>query len=251
MHKLFHVSKKKISALCTKFVLLLNIPTAAAAVALIVIVNVVMRGASVPIELYRTVFYAVDIFVAYSFVICFLNSLICGHMTEAHGKYTYIEISDGSLVISQHEKTVYGLFDSEEYVRMWLVKLSDVEDVYSDKGCLFIKSPARLFVMPERWLRYIIDDSGKICFEHPWNEDFGGEKVDLVKIKDYYPLGERILKRILFCAEKSRITEKRRAEFREKMLSIAKRSNRKKGLTQKYKEPRIRGPREGIKNRNW
>lgn len=216
------------------------------------ITNVVMRIVTTPLQLYRAVFYVTNVFTAYSFVVCLVSSLAATYSINGHKKHTYIEIFSDVIVFSQFDKTVKGSDNKyTDYIKLWVMNLSDVEDAYSDRGMLFVKGKARFFSMPQEFLKYSIDENGRIVFEHWWNNSYGGEDVQLVKVKDYYTLGERILQRIIFCAKKRRISEQRMAEFRERLLSIARKIERKKGLSQKYVEPPRRIPREGIKERKW
>ena len=251
LHKLFRANEKKLAHRYNKRLLFLNIPSLAAATALLVIVNVVMRLLPSPMELYRAVFYSVNIFIAYSFGVCLAGSVISDIRLKGHRKHTYIEISDSSIVFSQYEKTVSeGGGKFSEYIKMWIMDLADVEDVYSDRDDLFIKGRARYFCLPADMLDYSVND-GKVEFAHWWNDSFGGQNVHTVKIHDNYTLGERILKRILICSEKYRTNEQKRKEYHDRMLAIAKSIDRKKGLQPRYKEPKRHLPREGIKERKW
>ena len=66
-----------------------------------------------------------------------------------------------------------------------------------------------------------------------------------------YHLAEQMTDELTACAEKQKITEQRREEFRRRMLTIAASMDKKRGISQKYKEPPVRLPREGIKERKW
>lgn len=251
MHKLFHINEKKLAFRFDRMQLILNIPVFAAAAALLIIVNVVMRLMSAPVEFYRAVIYALFFVTAYSFIVALLITIISTNSIRANKKYSFIEITGGSIVFSQHEKTVRTDKGKKEYVKMWVMKLSDVEDVSASGSFLVIKGKARFFCLPEDWLTYTVNENGSIEFEHWWNDSYGGEIVHTIKIKDNYTFGERILRRILLCAEKQKITEQRREEFRRRMLTIAASMDKKRGISQKYKEPPVRLPREGIKERKW
>ncbi|MGN0691396.1 MAG: hypothetical protein ACI4K7_03500 [Oscillospiraceae bacterium] len=251
MHKLFHINEKKLAYRFDRTQLILNIPVFAAAAALLVIVNVVMRLLSAPMELYRAVIYAVFFITAYSFIVALFITVISTGSIRANKKYSFIEITGGSIVFSQHEKTVRTRKGKKEYVKMWVMRLSDVEDVGTSGSCLVIKGKARYFCLPEDWLKYSVNENGSIEFERWWNDSYGGQIVHSVKIKDNYTFGERILRRILLCAEKQKITEQRREEFRRRMLTIAASMDKKRGIAPKYKEPPVRLPREGIKERKW
>ena len=197
------------------------------------------------------VFYGANIFTAYSFIVCTAGSIAATVGMKRHSMYTGVEIFSNAVVFSEHKKVVFTGDEAQEYIDFYIMSLSDVEDVGSDKGTLFVRGNARHFCCPEEWVRYSAGDNGEIAFEHDWNSEFGGERVDMVRIKDYYTLGERILRRILICAERYRTDERKREQFRERMLAIAKTIDKKKGLTRKYVEPERRLPREGIKKRNW
>lgn len=250
-HKIIHVNEKKISLRYDRIQLILNVPVIAAALALIIIINVVMRAAEPPVELYRAVIYVIFAVTSYSFLISLLITVTAKRAVPAHKRNTYIELSNGMIVFSQYEKTVVTEFGKhEEHIEMWVMKLTDVEDAYVKRNSIVFKGRARYFCMPADWLRYSIGETGRIEFERWWNDVYGGKNVQEVKIRDNYTFGERIVKRVLYCAEKERIDEKRRADFRKRMLEIAGSIDKRKGLTLKYKDT-ARMPREGIKNRKW
>lgn len=251
MHKIFHINEKKLAFRYNKAQLILNIPVFAAAIALLIIVNVIMRLMTAPIELYRAVIYAAFFITSYSFAVALYIAAASTHSAAANKKYSFIEITGSSIVFSQHEKTVRIRGGKKEYVKMWVMKLIDVEDVCTSGSCLVIKGKARFFCLPEDFLRYSVNENGEISFERWWNDSYGGSIVHIVKIRDNYTFGERILQRIIFCAEKQKINEKRREEFRIRMLSIAAKMEKKRGISQKYKDPPVKLPREGIKERKW
>lgn len=250
-HKIIHINEKKMSGRYDKIQLALNIPVIAAAAALIIIVNVVMKAVTAPVGLYRVVIYAAFGVITYSFLVSFIITLTAKRAIPAHKRNTYIEISQGIIVFSRYEKTV--ITDSgkrEEHIRMWVMKLTDIEDGCVKSDNIIFKGKARYFCMPADWLRYTVSSGGRIEFERWWNDEYGGENIHEVKIHDDYTFSERIVKRVLLCAERERIDEKRREDFKKRMLELAGSIDKKKGLTLKYKDPR-RMPREGIKERKW
>lgn len=251
MHKLIHINKKKMAAKSDKLLFLLNLPCICVFAALVVIVNVIMRFTAPPVSMYRVVFYTAFCCTAVSFVISVIVLSSSGRKIKNSGEYTYIEITDSAVVFSEHEKSVSDGKDYTEHIILSVIKLVDIEDAFTENGKIIVRGETKCFALPAKWLVYEISDTGKILFEREWNNTYGGETKKEARISDNFTFGDRIVKRILLCAAKCKTDERKRQEFHRKMLAAAAKVKKRTGLTQKYKEPPLHLPREGVKKRNW
>ncbi len=238
MHKMFHSSKKLIGRRFDRIMLWAALPAAAAALILVVI-SLMIRysGGGVPDKLYVTIFAALYCTAAYAFVVSLIYGIIAGRKLEGHEKYSYIEILGQDMVVSEY--TGSARIDGElmHYRRLWVMNLSDVEQVTCTRTRFKISGRARKFEQRADRLDYVSDDFGHIDFDN-WQLNSGGEEVTRIDIRDNYFYAESIARRIIYCSEKQKQREIRRAEFRQRMLEIA-RSGRK--TRKKPKERVFRG----------
>lgn len=181
-------------------------------------------------------FYVLYFSVAYSFIVCLIGSIISDVLLKAHTEHTYIEIADSLLVISQHDQTVWNEGGFHSYKKLWIIDLKEVEEVECIKNQLVITAKARYFNERADWLHYEKGESG-VDFDNWWYNTNGGKIVQTVEITDFYTHGERIAKRIMFCSKKAIDQAERRERFRKEMLDIAKNTKRRRGISDKYKEP--------------
>ncbi len=225
MHKMIRCSEKIIARRYNRILLLLNIPSAAAAAILVVISQVIIRHMHVAAELYRFFFLALYIIAAYSFVCTFLVSFTATRKINGHKKYTYIEILGEQMIVSEYTASAYAYGNTCDYRRLWVINLADVEQVTCTGSRMIIKSKARKIEQRADWLEYKADEFGRADFDYWWYNSGGGDIIQSVEIRDDYTYSERIAQRIIFCSEKQKQREIRRAEFRRRMLEAAGRKS--------------------------
>ena len=243
MKKTIHADKKRILRKYNTRILLLNLPSLAAGIAALAIVGLFhiigTENLNIPKVIYSTMFYTLYFSVAYSFIVCLIGSIISDVLLKAHSEHTYIEIADSLLVISQHDQTVFTDGKFRSYKKLWIIDLKEVEEVECIKNHLIITANARYFNENADWLHYEKGDNG-VDFDNWWYNKNGGKTVQSVEITDFYTYGERIAKRIMFCSRKAIAQAERRERFRKEMLDIAKNTKRRRGISEKYKEPTYR-----------
>ncbi len=242
MHKTFRIDEKRLAAKYNRRLFLINLPSAAILLSLVLIVLlfiILPTTKEPPAVLYRTIIYAAYFCVAYSFIICLTGSIISTIMIKSHKLHTYIEISDSVMIISEHYRTCLQDGKLVYYKKMWLVKLNELTEVSCIKNHLTITANARYFCERYEWLGYEKTENG-ISFDNWWYDNHGGKNVTTIEITDFYTYGERIARRIAFCAHKIKEREDRREAFRREMLEIAKSSKKNKRISDKYQAPKRR-----------
>lgn len=243
MKKVFKVNEKRISAKYNRRIFLLNLPSISVLLSLlaIVILFVILSdgGAYMPDILYQCIVYGAYFCIAYSFVVCFIGSVVSDVILKAHKEHTYIEIADAYLVVSQHSQTVFTDGKRRSFKKLWIAKLTDIENVDFVKKHIVIYTNARYFHEDAEWLNYESTSDG-IDFDNWWYNSNGGATVDVIEVTDFYTHGERIVKRIEFCSKKITERENRREKFRREMLEIARNSKHKPGISEKYVPPKQR-----------
>lgn len=241
MHKTFRIDEKHLAAKYNRRLFLINLPSIAIALSLslVVLLFITLAKTNPPIIIYRTIFYATYFCAAYSFIVCLTGSIISAVVIKSHRLNTYIEISDSVMVISEHYRTCIQDFKLVYYKKMWVVKLKDVTEVSCVRNHITILSNARYFCERTDWLGYEKTDNG-ISFDNWWYDSHGGKNVNTIEITDFYTYGERIVRRIAFCSHKIKEREERREAFRREMLEIARNTKKRKGITDKYQEPKRR-----------
>jgi hypothetical protein len=224
-----------------RILFLVNLPSISMIIAIFIIVMLFyVRGSvSIPEIMSEYVIYGVYFCVLYSFAVCLTGSIISGIFVKSHKKHTYIEISDSCLILSEHSTTVYCDKQLQCYKKLWVMDLNDIENVECLTGTIQITGKARYFDQKAEWLAYERTENG-VDFDNWWYNVNGGQEVHTVEIRDYYTNGERIAKRIRFCADKVTERTRKREEYRQRMLEIARNTKHKKGISDKYKPPNYR-----------
>ncbi len=243
MRKTFHVSKKRILFKYNKILFILNLPSISLLISFLAIVMIFYiidsENVTIPDILNEYIFYGTYFCILYSFIVCFVGSIISDVCLKAHMKHTYIEIADSNLVVSQHSQTVFRDGKPQSYKKLWIVDLKTVEQVECVKNHLFITADARFFHENADWLSYESGADG-IDFDNWWYNSNGGKNVNFIEVTDFYTFGERIAKRIRFCSDKIIAREQRREKFRREMLEIAANTHHQRGISEKYTPPKYR-----------
>jgi len=241
---MIRVNEKRLAAKYNRRIFLAALPALSVLISLfiIVLVFIVRLGTTLPQQMYRTIFYLAYASVAYGFVVCLIGSVIEEILIRAHREHTYIQIADSVMIVSQHCRTVFRDWKWVHYKKMWVLKLSEVENAECVRNHITLNAPARYFNEESDWLGYHRTDEG-IEFERWWYDNNGGKLVSSFEITDFYTHGERIVRHILHCADKVRDREQRRARFRQEMLAIAKNVNYPHKLKDRYQPPHKRKKR--------
>ncbi len=244
MHKMIRVNEKRLAAKYNRRIFLAALPALSVIISLfiIVLIFVVKLGTTLPQQMYRTIIYVAYGAVAYSFAVCLIGSVLEEILIRAHREHTYIQIADSVMIVSQHCRTVFRDWKWVHYKKMWVLKLSEVENAECIRNHITLTAPARYFNEESDWLGYKRTDEG-IAFERWWYDTNGGKNVNSLEITDFYTNGERIVRHILHCADKIRDREQRRARFRREMLEIAKNVNYPHKLKDRYQPPHKRKKR--------
>lgn len=234
MHKMIRSSQRRIGRRYDRILFAFNIPSLTVAAALLIISRLIMARMEIPDGFYEIYFGAVYIAVAYSFAVTLAVTVRANMRLRGHGKYTYMEIFESQMIVSEYVSTVFFGGKFHDYRRLWIINLSDIEQVTCTRNKVIIKSKARFMEQRADWLDYSEED-GKVSFDFWWYDDYGGEKVETVEFADNYFYVERAAQRIIFCSQKQKEREIRRSEFRKRMLEIAGRSR-----TERRKKPKER-----------
>lgn len=238
MHKMIRVNEKRLAAKYNRRIFLACLPALSVLISLLIIVLVfiVRLRSDMPLQMYRTIIYLAYASIAYGFVVCLIGSVLEDILIRAHREHTYIQIADSVMVVSQHCRTVFHEWKWVHYKKMWVMKLSEVENAECVRNHITLNVPARYFNENSEWLSYSKTDEG-IAFERWWYDSNGGKDVTTIEITDFYTHGERIVRHILHCSNKVRDREQRRAKFRKEMLEIAKNVNYPHKLKDRYQPP--------------
>ena len=235
MQKMIRVNEKRLAVKYNRRLFLASIPAVSIIVSLLAVVFIFVfwLNEKMPMEMYRTIFYAAYAACAYGFVVCLIGSIIEEVLIKAHREHTYIHIAGTVMVISQHTRSVFQDWKWVHYKKMWVVKLSDVENVECIRNHITINAKARYFNENAEWLGYSRNGDG-IAFDRWWYDSNGGKDVSVIEITDFYTYGERIARHITCCANKTREQEARRMAYHSEMMAIAKNANHPKKLTDRY-----------------
>lgn len=240
MKKTFHVNEKILAAKYNRRLFLVNLPSISLIISLLAIVLIFYvfgdGKVSIPDVIHSYVFYGTYFCVLYSFIVCLFGSILSEILIKAHKKHTYIEISDSSLVVSEHFQTVFCDGKFRSFKKLWIIDLKDVKNVECLQKSIVITAKARYFNENADWLGYVRTENG-VDFDNWWYNCNGGKEVHSVEIHDFYTNSERIAGRILLCSDKIIERTKQREEYRRRMLEIAKNTKHKRGISDKYKPP--------------
>ena len=221
MHKIFHSDGKKLSRGFDKIMLAVNIPSLTAMAALSIIYLLIIRRVSVPDDFFRLFITCFFITCAYSFTVSVIVAVIANLRLRGHRKYTYIEIAGEQLVISRYVYTSSGDRGFTDFRRLWVMNLSDVEQVTCTRSRIIIQGKGRFFEAPAEWLDYSAGSSGKIDFDYWWYDEYGGSAVSSASFPDSFFYAEHIAQRIILHSERQKKREIRRNELRARRLQIA------------------------------
>ncbi|MBQ5319848.1 MAG: hypothetical protein J6K17_12205 [Oscillospiraceae bacterium] len=235
MHKMIRINEKRLAAKYNRRIFLAALPALSILISLLIVVLifVIKLGTALPQQMYRTIIYLAYAAIAYGFIVCLIGSVLEDILIRAHREHTYIHIADSVMVVSQHCRTVFRDWKWVHYKKMWVIKLSEVENAECIRNHITLTAPARYFNEDSSWLGYTKADEG-INFDRWWYDTNGGKNVDSLEITDFYTHGERIVRHILHCANKVRAREQRRAQFRREMLEIARNVNYPHKLKDRY-----------------
>jgi len=238
LHKMIRVNEKRLAAKYNRRIFLASLPALSVLISLLIIVLlfVVKLKTPLPQQMYRTIVYLTYGSIAYGFAVCLTGSILEDVLIRAHREHTYIQIADSVMVVSQHCRTVFHDWKWVHYKKMWVVKLSEVENAECIRNHITLTAPARFFNEDAEWLGYSRTDEG-IAFNRWWYDSNGGKNVNGIEITDFYTHGERIVRHILHCSVKVRDREQRRARFRSEMLEIARNVNYPHKLKDRYQPP--------------
>ncbi|MBQ5331701.1 MAG: hypothetical protein J6K92_00350 [Oscillospiraceae bacterium] len=229
MHKMFRCDNKKLSRGFDKIMLAVNIPSLTAIAALSIIYLLIIKRVSVPDDFFRLFITCFFFTCAYSFAVSVIVAVIANLRLTGHRKYTYIEIAGEQLVISRYVYTSSGDRGLTDFRRLWVMNLSDVEQVTCTRSRIIIQGKGRFFEAPAEWLDYSAGNSGKIDFDYWWYDEYGGSEVSSASFPDSFFYAENIAQRIILHSERQKKREIRKSEFRKRMLEIAaQRRTRKK-----------------------
>ncbi|MCH5348134.1 MAG: hypothetical protein J1E40_02320 [Oscillospiraceae bacterium] len=243
MKKMIRVNEKRLTAKYNRRMFLAALPAVSVAVSLfvIVLVFVVRLKAEMPVEMYRTIFFAAYFSCAYGFVVCLIGSFTSGVLVRAHQEHTYIQIAGTMMIVSQHVRTIFTDRKWVHYKKMWVVKLADVEKVECIRNHLTITAKARYFNENAAWLGYTVNEDGNgVSFDRCWYDSNGGKNVSVIEITDFYTYGERIARHIDHCARKTRDRETRRQAYHKEMMEIARNARHPKKLPDRYQPEKRR-----------
>lgn len=235
---MIRASSRVISRRYSKLIMLLNIPSVTMAGALWVISALVLENMDAPAEVYRIFAGVLYLTAAYAFLTTLLVTAAQNRSLRGHGKYTYIEILGEQMIVSEYVSSVWGADGVIDYKRLWVVPLSEVEQVTCTERKMIIKAKARFIEDRADWLCYTPDGQGRADFDH-WYFSRGGRQVEQIEIRDNYFYAEAAARRIIFDSEKQKARELRRDEFRRRMLEVAARN--KPGRRRRKKERVFRG----------
>lgn len=219
MTKQFHVKKKKLLARYNRRILVLNILPIAFVLMLLFMAYFPPETLNI-IPYYRFYFLFLTVCMGYSFVTVLAGSLIANSRFKGHMKHSFVEIENGSLIVSRYTQSVFRDGKFIDYKKLWVIDLTKVEDIYYYKGTVIVTAPARCFHEESDWLGFTKSRKG-IQFDRWWYDMNGGVLLNGVEIPNDFASGQRIARTIENATGIMRRKEEKRRAFRERMLAIA------------------------------
>lgn len=216
MHKLIRINEKKLRRRYNRRLFIACLP--AVSIALTLHGLSLVSGGSNPMFYYRFFFLMLNIAAAYAFAACLAGTVIINFVMRGHRRHTYIELFRSHLVVSKTVETRYCDRRFISYKKLWVMPLTELEDVFCDKNIITVTGKARLISGQADWLGYTCGDDGSLKFDNWWYDENGGENVDSIEIGDYFLGAERIARRISFCAERSKLRRERYEEYKAWLL---------------------------------
>lgn len=235
MHKMIRCDRKKITKRYNKALLIANIPSAAAAAVLIAVGCYLFPKIDPPFELYSVYYAVLYAAAAYSFIVTLIISIAAGRRLEGDSRYTYIELLEKQLIVSQFTGAVTAPGERADHRRLWIMDLKDVQSVSVGPKDITITGSARMIEQSADRLDYR-DEDGYASFDYWWYNSGGGERTESFQFRDDYFYFERIAQRIIFCAQRCKKEAIRREEFRRHMLEIARKQAEKKNRRNRKKK---------------
>ncbi len=216
MTRYFRASEKKLLRRYNLRLLALALPITAAGLTLFAIIFL-NRKTYQPVSYY----YIVSLFLAAltggAFFATLLGSLEITRRLSCNRSHTYVEITGKFLIVSKYLQT----HSKKTYKKLWIIKLSEIKEVYQYKNTVVVVSPARLIEAPAEWLSYTRTRNG-ILFENWWYDNCGGKFTGGVEIPDMFANPFRIARTIEHVSGKICRMEEERKKYREEMIAIAR-----------------------------
>ncbi|MGN0654520.1 MAG: hypothetical protein ACI4KD_06345 [Oscillospiraceae bacterium] len=219
MSRRFSAGIKKLSARYNKRIFLVNIPSLALIITLAVI-SYFSKDDIMPIKYYSFFFTILTFLLGYSLVTVFIGSALATVKLDGHKKHTFIHIKNNFLIISKYKQTVLLSPDCDQYKQLDIIKLDEIEDIYLFGKKIIIVAPTRKITERADFLDYDIKD-GELFFCDSWNSSCAGEMCAGVEIGNLFKRPMAIAKTIERCQKNSLEKQRKRSEFRERMLSMA------------------------------
>lgn len=216
MTRYFHASEKKLLKRYNLRLLAATLPTIAAGLTLFAIIFF-NRESFQPVSYYYIVSLFLCALTGGAFFMVLIGSLEITRRLSCNRAHTYVEITGKVLIVSKYLQT----HSKKTYKKLWIIKLSEIKEVYQYKNTVIVVSPARLIEAPAEWLSYSRTRNG-VLFENWWYDNCGGKFTGGVEIPDMFANPYRIAKTIEHVSGKTRRIEAERKKYREEMLAIAK-----------------------------
>lgn len=220
INRIYRVNTNKLAAKYNRALLIVNLPSIAAVLTLLA-VTLINDGKPLTIFNYKVNFYILTAAVAVAFFTSLFSAVLTNPVLKGHSKETYIEICGGDMVISQFVESAKCEGRHLCYKKLWIIKMADIEDVFYTGRYIVISGKARLFTERSDRLRYSRTENG-IEFEHWWYNENGGQTLDYIQFRDYYPHGKWLTRRIFNTSEKYKAQQERRRKFNDRMMNIYK-----------------------------
>lgn len=219
MHKLIRINEKKLRRRYNKRLFIACLPSVSIAVTLLAL-TVIKPWEETPFY-YRFFFMMLNIAAVYAFAACFAGTIIINLVLHGHRRHTYIELFRSHLVVSKAVETRYSSRRLVSYKKLWVLPLTELEDVFCDRNVITVTGKARLISDRADWLDYTCDEHDGLKFDNWWYDENGGSDVTTIEIGDYFLGAGRIADRISFCAERCKLRRERYLEYKEWLLAQA------------------------------
>lgn len=219
MTKFFPASGKKLRKRYNLRIFMLNILPLTIVMTLLGVVFI-NKDSTQPISYYYAVSLILTASVGYSFVSVFLGSVILTQRLKYNTLHTYVEIQNRYLVVSRYYQAIHSDKEMLVYKKLWVIKLSEIEDIYYYKKNVIVIAPTRLINGQADWLTYRYNNQG-INFDNWWYDSNGAKKTGGVEIHDMFANPQRIARTIQTASGRMQVKATEHREFRERMLKIA------------------------------
>lgn len=219
MTKYFAANEKKLKKRYNRWILILNLPPAATVLTLLAVMRAGIQSAQ-PVSFYYGLTLILTGCVGYSFLTVWISSAVMTKALEGHRGHTYVQILNRHLVVSRHLQTIRLNGEKVAYKKLWLIPLSDIEDIYYYKQNVIVVAPARVLQERADWLTYTFDRNG-VCFDHWWYDSNGGKRAGGVEIPDMFLNARRVARTIENASGRMQQKDAERRQYRERMLEIA------------------------------